>query len=133
VLVLRRVVEACCKKAEELTGLMPLVAALRMPGMRQRHWSLVTSVAQMDISRDRMNLHELLAQGIHQHMDVISEVAADAAQELVVENAVDHAATQLNSLLFDLGQLAETGQHPAFLWMRHDPDICACLNPQCLI
>ena len=104
-------VDSCLKKAEELGRLMPLVSALRMPGMRQRHWSQIASVARMEMSRDRLNLNELLAQNIEQHMDVIAEVAAGAAQELVVETAIDNAAARLNDLLFDLQTLDGTGEH----------------------
>ena len=64
---------------------VPLVIALRSPGMRDRHWEELSSA--LGFSVDPNNPHFTLSRafelGLHKHCDTVSKIAERAGKEYV--------------------------------------------------
>ena len=65
---------------------LPLVAELRHPAMRERHWKLLQQVTGKKFTMDeKFSLGDLLALELHTCADNVSEIVERAQKELVIE------------------------------------------------
>ena len=65
---------------------LPLVAELRHPAMRERHWKLLQQVTGKKFTMDeKFSLGDLLALELHTCADSVSEIVERAQKELVIE------------------------------------------------
>ena len=91
---------------------IPLIVALRNPGMRERHWAeLSAAIGQrVDPERDRgFTLTTALSSGLAGHLDVITKVGEKAAKEYQIETALDKMARDWEGLTLDVAAYRETG------------------------
>lgn len=73
----------------EFKPFVPLIAALRQPGMRARHWDQLTAELKMDMHfSEEFTLRKGLEMGLMNNLDVISNVADVASKEFGIETAL---------------------------------------------
>jgi len=67
------------EEMDELVPHLPLITALRNPGMRDRHWALMLAETKVDFQpKGETTLTQVLQMPLRQHQDVIAKVCARA-------------------------------------------------------
>jgi dynein heavy chain, axonemal len=75
---------------EEFRQYVPLINALRNPGLKDRHWNKISSIAGAPVKADeRFSLSVALSMRLMSHVTVIEEISASASKEYGLEKALD--------------------------------------------
>lgn len=84
---------------------LPLIAALRHPAMRARHWEKIMGAlnTKFDPESPTFTLDRLFALEIHNFGDIINDVSTVAARELAMENAIKDIKTVWTFQTLDMG------------------------------
>jgi dynein heavy chain len=94
---------------------LPLITALRNPGMRERHWAELSDAIglKVDPERDRASftLTAALGMNLQAHLDGIGKVAEKAAKEFQIETALDKMAREWEGVALEIAPYRETGTH----------------------
>uniref|UniRef100_K3W9Z0 AAA+ ATPase domain-containing protein n=1 Tax=Globisporangium ultimum (strain ATCC 200006 / CBS 805.95 / DAOM BR144) TaxID=431595 RepID=K3W9Z0_GLOUD len=84
---------------------VPLILALRNPGMQDRHWNQMNQEIQMTFRPDRgMKLSYVLELGLEQHLETISRICETAGKEYQIEktlNAMEEQWKTMNLVIID--------------------------------
>ena len=69
---------------------LPVVADLRCPALKERHWQRLHELLGIELSgaEQSITLGELLEQRVMEHAEAVSIIAAEAVQESVLEDMV---------------------------------------------
>lgn len=68
---------------------IPLIQGLRNPGMRSRHWNLLSERLNMNVMpKSSLTLFHCLELGLLQHVDEIARVAEVAGKEYAIEQVM---------------------------------------------
>lgn len=74
-------------KIDEFKLYIPLIQGLCNPGMRERHWDMLSESIKMDIKIDpSLTVSRCLEMNLLDHIKSISEVAEAAGKEYAIEN-----------------------------------------------
>lgn len=87
---------ACQDVASYVRGMMekfqphiPLIQGLRNPGMRSRHWTLLSERLNMNLMpKSNLTLSRCLELDLLQHVDEIARVAEVAGKEYAIEQVI---------------------------------------------
>lgn len=75
--------------AEEFKRYVPLIHALRMPGMKERHWEMVSEALGYHFEPDAdFTLAKAASMGLLEHIEMLGKVADRAAKEFSIEQAL---------------------------------------------
>eukprot|EP01012_Entosiphon_sulcatum_P032727 TRINITY_DN4157_c0_g1_i1.p1 TRINITY_DN4157_c0_g1~~TRINITY_DN4157_c0_g1_i1.p1 ORF type:complete len:4195 (-),score=848.52 TRINITY_DN4157_c0_g1_i1:38-11479(-) len=97
------------EKLEAFRPNIPLIYALRNPGLRDRHWKKITAVSGKTINmKDEMTFQELLAMNLQEHMADIQELSEYASKEHRLEKATEKMQNEWKSVQFELAPHADT-------------------------
>lgn len=79
------------KSLEEFRPYLPLIQALRNPGMRDRHWEELSKELPFEFSPDdSLTLEKIVKEfELQGYLDVITRVGDSAGQEYLIESALD--------------------------------------------
>lgn len=68
---------------------IPLIQALRNPGMRSRHWTMLSERLNMNVMpKTNLTFSRCLELGLNQHVDEIAHVAEVASKEYAIEQVM---------------------------------------------
>ncbi|MEW5300897.1 MAG: hypothetical protein WDW36_003791 [Sanguina aurantia] len=99
------------RKLVEFEGHMPLLRALRTPGLRQRHWARVyddlPALAAQD--RSRWTLHGMLQLDMHHHASLVRDAAELASRELAIEQSVSSVSDAFYAMLLVFAEDTASG------------------------
>ena len=89
--------------------IMPLIVDMRNPAVRRRHWELVMDECgqKFDPESDFFTLDKVVALGLDQYAEIISEISTDATKELAVESTLRGIADAWTSITLDTGPFKE--------------------------
>ncbi|XP_062843095.1 dynein axonemal heavy chain 1 [Trichomycterus rosablanca] len=97
---------------EEFRPNIPLIQGLRNPGMRSRHWALLSERISMSVKpKANLTFSRCLELGLQQHVDEIARVAEVAGKEYAIEQALDKMNTEWSSVMFEVLPYKETGTY----------------------
>ncbi|XP_064422227.1 dynein axonemal heavy chain 1 [Latimeria chalumnae] len=97
-------------KIEEFKPYIPLIQGLRNPGMRNRHWELLSEQVKISIKpKANLTFAKCLEMNLQDHIDVIAKVAEVAGKEYAIEQALDKMENEWTSVLFEVMPYKETG------------------------
>nr|AML30859.1 axonemal inner arm dynein heavy chain 3 [Marsilea vestita] len=110
---------ACAENCEEIRKevgafkpYVPLIAALRQPGMRDRHWDQLTKELNMDMHlTEDFTLSKGLQMGLMDHLDAITNVADIASKEFAIENSLLKMEADWKDLEMQVMEYKETGTY----------------------
>ena len=90
---------------------VPLILALRNPGMRDRHWNDLSEKVGVKIPADKsvMTLQDLCDLGLVKHMTDVEKVSEKAGKEFSIETALDKMAKAWESVILVIEPYRETG------------------------
>lgn len=83
---------------------MPLIADLRNPAMRSRHWQqLMTTIqTQFDPTSNSFTLDSIVQLRLDQHAEFIGEMSVNATKELAIEQSIQAIAATWKDLDLDM-------------------------------
>ncbi|XP_067287631.1 dynein axonemal heavy chain 1 isoform X1 [Pseudorasbora parva] len=99
-------------KIEDFRPFIPLIRGLRNPGMRNRHWELLSERININM-RSKANLTFSLCQemGLQNHVEEISCVAQEAGKEYAIEQALNKMEQEWSTVRFEVIPYKETGTY----------------------
>ncbi len=83
----------------EFRPYVPLIAALRQPGMRDRHWDQISTALEMDVHpTEAFTLTTAINMGLLHHLEAIQEVSDLASKEYSIEVMLQKMQDEWKSL-----------------------------------
>ncbi|BBN11637.1 hypothetical protein Mp_5g13570 [Marchantia polymorpha subsp. ruderalis] len=96
----------------EFKPYVPLIAALRQPGMRDRHWDEISKQINLDVHpTDAFTLQQGIQMGLLNHLPILEEVADLASKEFGIENQLSKMESDWKSLDLQILEYKETGTY----------------------
>jgi dynein heavy chain len=97
---------------EDFRPNIPLIQALRNPGMRNRHWEMLTEELKIPIRPKKdLNFKKCLEMGLDKHIEKISKVAEFAGKEYTIEQALDKMENEWKPIRFETLPYKQTGTY----------------------
>jgi dynein heavy chain len=89
---------------------VPAIATLRNPGMRERHWELISEALGVNLNPiDQFTTQEILAFNLKDHLETIQKIGESAAKEYQIEQALDKMERQWVDMTLQIVPYRETG------------------------
>ncbi|XP_051777061.1 dynein axonemal heavy chain 1 [Erpetoichthys calabaricus] len=99
-------------KIEDFKPFIPLVQGLRNPGMRNRHWEILSEQIDMTVKpKANLTLSKCLELKLQDHIVTIAGVAEIAGKEYAIEQALDKMENEWGNVMFDILSYKETGTY----------------------
>ncbi|MEE6511728.1 hypothetical protein FKM82_018461 [Ascaphus truei] len=114
-----RDIPACQDVAQDIKGriedfkpFIPLIQGLRNPGMRNRHWELLSEQVQINIKpKANLTFTRCLDMKLQDHIQSIAKVAEIAGKEFAIEQALDKMENEWSAVLFNMLPYKDTGTY----------------------
>ncbi|KAG1679690.1 hypothetical protein FOA52_006209 [Chlamydomonas sp. UWO 241] len=104
--------EAIRTEVEDFKKFVPLVQALRNPGMRDRHWDGLSTELGLDVHPDSsFTLAKAEEQGLLSHLETITRVSDVAGKEFSIEQALDKMQGEWAAAEMGVLEYRETGTY----------------------
>ncbi|XP_031754732.1 dynein heavy chain 3, axonemal [Xenopus tropicalis] len=88
-------------KLEKFKINMPLISALCTPGIKLRHWSLISEKVGFDITpHESTSLLEVLQLGLEKYLDELNQISSQASKEYGLEKALNKMKTDWENVCF---------------------------------
>ncbi|XP_025927284.1 dynein heavy chain 1, axonemal [Apteryx rowi] len=88
-------------KIEEFKPYIPLIQGLHNPGMRNRHWEMLSKDININIKPQAgLTFSHCLDMKLLDHIESIARVAEIASKEYAIESALDKMETEWSSIFF---------------------------------
>ena len=98
------------REIEDFKPKVPLLVALKKPGMQRRHWEEIFGrIGQSFIVNDTLTFQTLLDKGMLRHIKVCCEVGEKAEREFHIEKLLTEMQTTWEEVAFSLVQYKRTG------------------------
>ena len=89
---------------------LPIVAALRNPGLRDRHWKDMSEDLGFAVKADaEFSLARAVQLGLHEHIDVLEKYSEAASKEYSLERALDSMHQNWRGVEFETSPWRDTG------------------------
>ncbi|XP_038005283.1 dynein heavy chain 1, axonemal [Motacilla alba alba] len=88
-------------KMTDFKQYVPLIQGLRNPGMRSRHWEMLSEQVKADVTLEpSMTFGHCLELNLQDHMESVLKVAETASKEYAIENALNKIEAEWKSVSF---------------------------------
>lgn len=95
---------------DEFKPYLPLIQALRNPGMRERHWERLSEELSMRLRPDAtLTLTDILKMNLLERVEHISKVCDTAGKEYAIEAALDKMDNEWKSIVLEIIPYKDTG------------------------
>jgi dynein heavy chain, axonemal len=110
---LKDAAEEIKKQIEDFKPVMPIVTALRNPGLKDRHWSIMSKELGTDlIPGENLNsLEDVYTLGLLDKEESITKVCESAGKEYAIESALDKMMKDWAPMKFEIMGYRETGSY----------------------
>ena len=102
------------EEVEEFMPVMPLVTALRNPGMRERHWVELSKNTGKDLTQavnPEFTLTKLKTMGLDEHIETVTKTCDVAGKEFAIEQAMDKMEGEWKGVNLEIVPYRETGTY----------------------
>ncbi|XP_043932324.1 dynein axonemal heavy chain 1 [Protopterus annectens] len=97
-------------RIEEFKPYIPLIQGLRNPGMRNRHWELLSEQIKINVRpKASLTFSKCLEMKLQDHIEAIAKVGEIAGKEYAIEQALDKMENEWSSVVFDIMPYKQTG------------------------
>ncbi len=97
---------------EAFAAFLPLIEALRTPGLKDRHWALLSAAVGHEIRPEATLAFQLLVElGLPNHMDACTSIAEVAAKEHTFERALEKMRMDWSDVTFDMAPYKDSGTY----------------------
>ena len=98
------------REIEEFRPKVPLLVALKKPGMKTRHWNeIFTKIGFSFIVNENLTFQKLLDEGMLRHIRICCEVGEKAEREFHIEKLLTEMQSTWEEVCFSLVQYKKTG------------------------
>uniref|UniRef100_A0A8C3K7K0 Dynein axonemal heavy chain 1 n=1 Tax=Calidris pygmaea TaxID=425635 RepID=A0A8C3K7K0_9CHAR len=95
---------------EDFKLYVPLIQGLHNPGMRSRHWEMLSEDINININLEpNLTVGRCLEMNLLDHIESITKVAEIAGKEYAIENALNKMESEWKSVLFTVTLYKDTG------------------------
>ncbi|XP_022110107.1 dynein heavy chain 1, axonemal-like isoform X1 [Acanthaster planci] len=95
---------------EEFRPYIPLIQGLRNPGMRSRHWEILSKELGFTVvPKASLTFSKCLEMKLQEHIEKIAKVAEIAGKEYSIEQALDKMEGEWKPVVFEIMPYKETG------------------------
>jgi len=124
----RSVAQTLKKKLDEFKGHLPLITALRNPGLRDRHWTQLSNEIGVELKADGagLTLKYILEMDVQSHVAVVTQISEVAAKEYSFERALDKMKVEWDEYSFELQPYRDSGTYV----VRGVDEVVALLDDQ---
>jgi dynein heavy chain, axonemal len=107
---------------------MPLVADLRNPAMRPRHWQQLMETIQtpFDPASNSFTLDSIVQLRLDQHAEFIGEMSVNATKELAIEQSITAIAETWKTLDLDMVRFCRVSDHSCIGFVKRSSLCGAC-------
>ncbi|XP_032988956.1 dynein axonemal heavy chain 1 isoform X1 [Rhinolophus ferrumequinum] len=99
-------------RIEEFKPYIPLIQGLRNPGMRNRHWELLSNEININVKpKANLTFTRCLEMNLQDHIESISKVAEVAGKEYAIEQALDKMEKEWSAIQFNVMPYKKTGTY----------------------
>uniref|UniRef100_A0A8C5QQJ6 Dynein axonemal heavy chain 1 n=1 Tax=Leptobrachium leishanense TaxID=445787 RepID=A0A8C5QQJ6_9ANUR len=106
----QEVAEDIKKRIEEFKPYIPLIQGLRNPGMRSRHWEILSEQIKINVKpKANLTFTRCLEMKLQDHIESIAKVAEIAGKEYSIEQAMDKMENEWASVMFTVMPYKDTG------------------------
>ncbi|KAM9717113.1 dynein axonemal heavy chain 2 [Menidia menidia] len=105
------IVDFSKKKVEQLKLMIPLIADLRNPALRDRHWKHICEELQcsFDPTSAEFTLEKIITLGLDKYADKISEISGAARKELSIEQGLNDITKAWDEIFLDIIPYKDNG------------------------
>ncbi|XP_045081518.1 dynein axonemal heavy chain 2 isoform X2 [Coregonus clupeaformis] len=107
------IVDFSKNRIDQFKRTIPLISDLRNPAMRDRHWKQICHEVQrsFDHTSPEFTLEKIVALGLEQHADKISEISGAASKELSIEQSLEGISMTWEETSLDIAPYKDKGHH----------------------
>ncbi|XP_036594745.1 dynein heavy chain 1, axonemal [Trichosurus vulpecula] len=96
-------------RIDDFKPYIPLIQGLRNPGMRNRHWEILSESININVKpKANLTFARCLEMNLQDHIEAIGKVAEVAGKEYAIEQALDKMEKEWVSVLFNVLPYKET-------------------------
>ncbi|XP_054656624.1 dynein axonemal heavy chain 2 [Dunckerocampus dactyliophorus] len=105
------IVDFSKKKVDQFRRIIPLIADMRNPAMRDRHWKQICAHVQssFDHTSDDFTLEKIISLGFDKYADSIGEISGAASKELSIEQGLEEINKTWAELTLDVSPYKDKG------------------------
>ncbi|CAB3241783.1 unnamed protein product [Arctia plantaginis] len=97
---------------DEFRPLIPIIQAVRNPGMKERHWNEFMEKSGITVTMNEKQTFQMcIKQGVAQHGELIAEIGELATKEYVIEQSLDKMLSEWANKSFELTPYKNSGTH----------------------
>ncbi|XP_061138372.1 dynein axonemal heavy chain 2 [Syngnathus typhle] len=105
------IVDVSKKKVDQFRRIIPLIADLRNPAMRERHWKEICNEVQssFDPTSADFNLEKIISLGFDKYSEKINAISGAASKELSIEQGLEEIVKTWEEMILDIIPYKEKG------------------------
>ncbi|XP_068166166.1 dynein axonemal heavy chain 2 [Antennarius striatus] len=107
------VVELSKKKIDQFKRILPVIADLKNPAMRDRHWTQICEEIQtsFDQTGTEFTLEKIMELGLDKYADKICEISESASKEVSIEQGLGAIIKTLKETVLDIAPYKDEGHY----------------------
>ncbi|CAJ1086733.1 dynein heavy chain 2%2C axonemal-like [Xyrichtys novacula] len=107
------IINSSKNKVERFQRIIPLIADLRNPAMRDRHWKQICEELQcsFDQTSSEFTLEKMISLGLDKYAEKISEISEAASKEFSIEQGLGSIAKTCEETLLDIAPYKDGGHY----------------------
>jgi dynein heavy chain, axonemal len=105
------VLSALREQLEETKEYLPVISALRIPGMKDRHWDKLGDLMMQSLSSAQITLKQLLDMRVTDYLTDIQNISDVAEKEYKFEFALEKMRGEWRDLVFEVSPYKDTGTY----------------------
>ncbi|XP_065680811.1 dynein axonemal heavy chain 3 isoform X1 [Hydra vulgaris] len=106
----RRIAETIKLKIDKFKPSLSLLSSICQPGLRDRHWELISDLIGSDIKPDKeTSLTEIIDAGLLKFLLELEEISVTASKEYSIEKAIDKMKNEWADIIFEFLPYRESG------------------------
>ncbi|XP_056602033.1 dynein axonemal heavy chain 2 isoform X3 [Triplophysa dalaica] len=100
-------------RIEQFKKIIPLIADLRNPAMRERHWDQIQQEVQQsfDPNSPDFTLEKIVSLGLDHHAERVSDISGASSKELSIEQALEGIMKTWEETSLDITPYKDKGHH----------------------
>nr|XP_046242172.1 dynein axonemal heavy chain 2 isoform X2 [Scatophagus argus] len=120
------VVDFSMNKIDQLKRIIPLIADLRNPALRDRHWKQIWDnlPCSYDQTSTEFTLEKIIFLGFDKYADKICEISGAATKELSIEQSLEGIAKTWEEMFLDVAPYKDKDHY----WLRATEDVFQALE-----
>ncbi|XP_045920170.1 dynein axonemal heavy chain 2 isoform X2 [Micropterus dolomieu] len=107
------IVDFSKNKIDQFKRIVPLIADLRNPAMRERHWKQICKELQcsFDQTSAEFTLEKIISLGLDKYADKICEISGAASKELSIEQGLEDITKTWEETFLDIAPYKDEGHY----------------------